>query len=297
MPPMEYDHSCLERAESYALSIPLYYTLICLVIIMVCSVVYFLKLKHDKIIYVKQGSIKSNIIEYLKTMYKFRSVYGALLTSLFDQVSDISVMNQLYLLSKDEQNGIIECHSMNATYLFYGSVFFFSFYRIVSSIAIFVYSRHSYFLTFLQFFDLIFIKTLQINYKFQKTNPCSAQRYILNLEAMFEAFPQFILQSYFLISINMITNANTTGKRNIIANYVIIISICFSLYSIISKKMSQDKYLVKPQWQNLNFRWKNLGSAIKDCNFGCNNDESSVVSYLFCVVWLLFVNWDTICFV
>ena len=269
-------YSCLEQAESYTLVIPIAYTLIFLGVLAACSILYFLKLKHHKTIYVKENSMKSNIIEYFKILYKFRSAYGAILTSLFDQISDISVINQLYLLSNDEKNNKIECFDMNVTYLFYASIFFFVFYRIISSIAIFIYSRHSLYLTILQLFDLTFIKTLEINYKFQKIIPCSPQRYILNLEAMFEAYPQFILQVYFLVSIYLKDNA--TENINIVeSNPVLITSIFFSLLSITSKKLSQDCHLVQPEWQKLNFHFKSFVHSLKyNCKKWCVRSRDSI---------------------
>ena len=176
--------SCLSRANSYALIIPIYYTIIFLSIIFICSILYFIPLRYKKIIYVKEGSVISYVKEYVKILWKFRSMYGSILTQLFDQVSDISVINQLYYLSKDERNGIVTCDEINTTYLFGASLVIFFFYRILSSILIYRFSRGDFKLLVLQFFELSFIETLKINYQFQNTFPCSPQRYLMNLEAM-----------------------------------------------------------------------------------------------------------------
>ena len=64
------------------------------------------------------------------------------------------------------------------------------------------FSRHSLTLAILTFYDLTFISTMKINYHFQNTNPCSPQRYLANLEAMFEAYPQFLIHLYFLVSLD-----------------------------------------------------------------------------------------------
>ena len=260
--------SCAEQAESYVLRIPFYYTIIFLSTIITCSVWYFIKLKNDKHIYVKQDSIESHLKQYFKICWKFRSMYGSIFTQLFDQVPDLSVINQLYRLSNDVVDVHFICHHMNVTHLFYASIFIFVFYRILSSL--FVYRavknnsdwKNKILLSFLQFFDLTFILTLKINYKFQNTTPCSPQRYIANLEAVYEAYPQFVLQSYFLFTLNLAQNRSSTAST-FASNYIVIVSIFFSLCSILSKKISQEgigiatmaKYDIFPQNQQNQKFW------------------------------------------
>ena len=67
---------------------------------------------------------------------------------------------------------------------------------------------------------------------------------------MYEAFPQFLSQFYFLVSLN-INSANTFELNGLVT-----ISTLISLFSIISKKWSQDKELANPNWQNLDFNSK-----------------------------------------
>ena len=122
---------------------------------------------------------------------------------------------------------------MNVSYLFWISLFVFVFYRLMSSILIYRYSRGDDKLAFLQLFDLSFILTLKINYQFQNTVACSPQRYLTNLEAMYESYAQFIIQSYFLITLYVTEPKNT----NIFPNWIVVTSIFISLISIISKKM------------------------------------------------------------
>ena len=88
---------------------------------------------------------------------------------------------------------------------------------------------------------------MKINYHFQNTNPCSPQRYLANLEAMFEAYPQFLIHLYFLVSLD------ETAKSSVI-NDVVIVSLLFSLFTIVSKKWSQDQQLVETQWQNVDLQ-------------------------------------------
>ena len=111
--------------------------------------------------------------------------------------------------------------AMNVSYLFYSSLFVFLFYRIISTYLIYKYSRGDLILTILQLFDLTFIKTLQINYQFQNITPCSPQRYLTNLEAMFESYPQFIIQLYFLLTLYIYE-----GRQfNVLNNWILIVSL------------------------------------------------------------------------
>ena len=76
-----------------------------------------------------------------------------------------------------------------------------------------------------------------------------------------ESFPQFILQIYFLFSLSIgATETTDTITSNAIvneSNAIIIASIIFSFLSIVSKKLSQDKDLVTPEWQNFDFEFRN----------------------------------------
>ena len=260
--------SCLKQSESYSFKIPTIYTIVFMSVIFLCSIFYFVKLLTNRQVYVKRGSIKSYIRTYVITGLKFKSVYGSLFTQLFDQVSDISVILQLYYLAKDENNQTtdVTCYHMNTYYLFIASLFVFLFYRFLSSFLIYRLLSNSnspllykIILTLLQFFDLSFIVTLKINYQFQNMTPCNPQRYITNLEAVFEAAPQFIIQLFVIITLNVKQNNmnhNTNSTNNTYTNLILIISLFFSLMSIVSKKLSQDKEVVKLKWQNANFLWK-----------------------------------------
>ena len=134
---------------------------------------------------------------------------------------------------------------MNVEYLFIISLLIFVIYRLYSSILVhrllsnygssFLYEV---ILTILQFCDLSFIITLHINYTLQNVTPCNPQRYITNLECMFEAAPQFVVQLYFLLTLNMGENRDSDSWN---ANLSVVFSIFLSLLSMVNKKTSQDK--------------------------------------------------------
>ena len=123
-----------------------------------------------------------------------------------------------------------------------------------------------------------FIFTLKINYQFQNIVPCSPQRYLTNLEAMFESYPQFLIQSYFLITLYTTdkTFIGDNDKNWLFSNWIVSLSIFISLISIVSKKWTQDKDLVTNKWQNFDFNTKEFKSSIINmcnCN-GIDNNEN-----------------------
>ena len=306
--------SCSSLAQSYSFEIPTIYTIVSMSVIFLCSIFYYIKLVLNRQVYVKHGSIKSYIKSYLTIGWKFKSMYGSVFTQLFDQISDISVILQLYYLSNDENNDNdnlnVTCYHMNTYYLFVLSLSVFLFYRCYSSFLIYRLLSDSHspfmykiFLTILQFVDLSFIITLKINYKFQNTTPCNPQRYITNLESIFEAAPQFIIQLYFIITLNMKENNyddnyNTQQNGNTITtNAIVIISLFFGLLSIVSNKLSHDKEVVNLEWQNIQFLWKGKDKkkwerlqekyptniTFRRCNCSING------KYLNRLLWRLFV--------
>ena len=257
------NYSCSSQSQRYSLEIPIIYTIVFTSIIFLCSVLYYIQLVINKSIYVKRGNTKSYVITYILTGWKFKSVYGSLFTQLFDQISDISVILQLYFLSKQEDENVTICYHMNTYYLFILSLIVFLFYRFLSSFLIYrlLSDSHSSLLykiclTIFQFFDLSFILTLKINYKSQNIKPCYPQTYITNLEATFEATPQFIIQLFFIVTLNMKDN-NYDGDSSInTTTLLVFVSLFFSLMSIVSNILSQDKALVDFKSKNLNFLWK-----------------------------------------
>ena len=176
---------------SWAESVSQYYLISFATIILISSIIFYINLIKQRKIYVSKP--KDYFLKFFIIIWKFRSIYGVFFTVLFDQASDIGVIIQLYYLSKQEEfEGEIDsvdlCESMNVSYLFYLSLFVFLFHRVVSSLLLYQVSQGNKLLTFLQIFDLTFIKSLQISYKFQSTEPPSPQVYLSNIEAMFERY-------------------------------------------------------------------------------------------------------------
>ena len=265
------DNLCFEQSREYELKIPYYYLIGFITLILLASVKYFIDLNNAKKIYV--SNFWKGIKCYLKLSWTMKSMYGSILTQLFDQVSDISVIIQLALLSLQEKrynntNDQDLCPHMNVKFLFWTSLSIFLVYRFWSSVLVYRFSRNSISLSILQFFDLCTLKTLQINYQFQNVLPCSPQVYLTNIEAMFESFPQFLVQSYFLVTLNAISS-------NFSVNLLFSLSISVSLISIISKKWAQDRLVCQPEWQYLEWSWTPNNHRPRKSTNSTNNSDTT----------------------
>ena len=140
---------------------------------------------------------------------------------------NIGVIVQLYYLSKEEEQmerdfEIDLCPAMNVSYLFYASIFVFLLHRIVSSLLLYQVSQGNKLLTFLQIFDLSFVKSLEISYRFGSTEPPSPQVYLSNIEAMFERFVLIVSSFCFVCCILIVCSYNYH-------NYIIFVFLSCSL--------------------------------------------------------------------
>ena len=174
--------------------------------------------------------------------------------NVFDHSSDIGVIISLYLLGEKEQTS--DCQGINSLYLFYLSIAFFLLYRIVSGIAVYIGTRNKYFSVGQFLIEFMIYRAIWVNYILQCDRPCSPQQWLQNMEAMLEAFPQLIIQMFFLIQ--------TTGGNNDSSDIYIdidgtqlfvLFSIMFSILSLTNKAVSEDRPLFNElKWQQA--KWK-----------------------------------------
>ena len=138
----------------------------------------------------------------IRDIWNKRKCYLPLITHFVDQMTDIGVILNFYFIYQNELKfGASEyCPEINGLYLFIASIFAFLFYRLVSSIIIFQQTKKvSRF--FLQLFDFELYRALYLNYKLNANRPTNPQRWIQSLEAMLEAFPQTLIQLFFVVKV------------------------------------------------------------------------------------------------
>eukprot|EP01084_Bolivina_argentea_P207659 354257_1 len=164
---------------------------------------------------------------WILDVYKRRRCYLPIITHLADMITDVAVIVQFGELASHEIDGC----GINMYYLFGLSIFVLLFYRGISSFLIYQSTKRCNRLL-IQWLDFELFRALYINYLCDKKEPSSPQRWITSLEAAFESAPQALIQTIFLVK---------TGSFS--ANGIIVISLIFSLWSIISKIMSDDRVI------------------------------------------------------
>ena len=164
----------------------------------------------------------------IKSVKSKRSCYFPLITHVFDQATDIGVIVEFYQLWQSEiKYGNDICIDVNGLYLFVLSIGCLFLYRIVSSLLV-LYRTKSIARGVLQFFDVLLFDTIYINYKHDSSEPSNPQKWLQFLEATFEAFPQSLIQLFFVFKTS---NYNDT----------VILSLIFSMFSLMNKIITDDK--------------------------------------------------------
>ena len=120
-------------------------------------------------------------------------------------MTDVGVIIAFYLLYEKELNKQDSnyCETINPLSLLILSIISFWFYRILSGVAIYIQTRSKIRLL-LQLFDLELFRALWINYTMNSHRPTNPQRWIQSLEGIFEAFPQALIQLFYITKTNTI---------------------------------------------------------------------------------------------
>eukprot|EP01084_Bolivina_argentea_P146545 256560_1 len=198
-------------------------------------------------VHTQKRSCMKIIIECAKIVWKKKSIYLALISHIADTSSDIGVIIEFNELRQSKLND--SAAKINYEVLFYLSVFIIIFYRIISSILFYIFSRRMKD-ALLQFLDVKLFDIVYISWKNKYVEICSVQRYIHLIEAIFESAPQLLITTYILIASND-------------SNAIIWISTVFSMMSIANRNIAEDTKWFKSSShaQELEFSHK---------TFGCN---------------------------
>eukprot|EP01084_Bolivina_argentea_P304872 526608_1 len=176
---------------------------------------------------------------WLQDVYKRRRCYLPIITHLADMITDIGVIIQFGELAVQTTEG--ECGIKNMWYLFALSLFILIFYRTISAFLLYQ-STQSLKRALIQWLDFELFTTLYINYLCDKKEPSSPQRWITSLEAVFESAPQALIQTIFLVKTETFQH-----------NPIIVASLVFSLWSIVSKIISDDRGIAIITAKHANF--------------------------------------------
>ena len=91
--------------------------------------------------------------------------------------------------------------------------------------------------------DIELFRALYINYLANKTEPCDPQRFITAIEASLESAPQALIQMIYLVKTNSFNSS-----------IIVLVSFLSSVWSIITKLVSDDKVIVVEKAKRANFQ-------------------------------------------
>eukprot|EP01084_Bolivina_argentea_P130829 230974_1 len=162
-------------------SVTILYAVIYSCVFFAASVYSFNNLKKYDKKFVKSSSI------WFHDVWRRRRCYIPIIVHILDQITDISVAIQFYILAQRQTNdtsdiNLQSCGGLNMWYLFILTIISMLLYRLVSSYLIYQ-STKLIPRFFSQLLDLELFRALYINYLCNKIEPCNPQRWITKLEA------------------------------------------------------------------------------------------------------------------
>eukprot|EP01084_Bolivina_argentea_P299141 515625_1 len=158
-------------------------------------------------------------------------MYGPLLVHMFDTATDAGVLVEWYLLAQQEKNDSnFNVPGLDMTVMFWCNMSTILLYRVISTVWIYRLT-HSVSHSILQFFDVLLFKAIYVCWKLKRKEPSNPQQYLQKLEGVFESTPQAVLQLIFIWKVN----------QNI--NYLVIMSLVFSLISLSTRFSGDDEKL------------------------------------------------------
>eukprot|EP01084_Bolivina_argentea_P026330 48955_1 len=184
---------------------------------------------------------KNPVIHWAKLMNSKKKIYWGLLPHTFDVATDIGVVMEYYALYKAGKR----IGSLNPFWLFCISISIIVSSRIISSFAVYSITRRGRDAV-LQLFDLLMMKAVFTSYKLNAAEPTTMQRYLGLLEAILESAPQILL--------NMIVILKFT-EEGIHPSSIVLVSLLFSLWSLVSRVIADDKLIFKEEWVSLEFEY------------------------------------------
>eukprot|EP01083_Nonionella_stella_P289288 984473_1 len=169
-----------------------------------------------------------------KRMSRLKEIYFVIIVHMFDTLTDFLIMLEWYEKGRYELND--GCNFPNINYMgcFVFACVVILFYRLLSARYVYTYYQQSKLKaciqSFFQFLDIsIFYEVYQSHLHQSTTDNLS---YISKLEKTFESSPQLVLQLYVLMR---------ELSQGFPISFVTIISILFSLISLATKVISDDK--------------------------------------------------------
>merc|ERR1712228_153801 len=198
---------------------------------------YFLLLTSLAYYVHKTGEYKDKK-SFLMAIWKKKGIYGQILLHLYDTATDCGVLVEWYLLAEKEKNGD-NVESLDMSALFWTSIAFIIFYRLISTFIGCYGAKQSYYNNvikwmffdgFLGLIDVYVIKAVYIAIDEDEEEATPRQKMIQLGEAIVESLPQIVLQSVYIIRGQ---NDETIQANSTL--YLVGLSLLASLFSITNK--------------------------------------------------------------
>eukprot|EP01084_Bolivina_argentea_P145985 255753_1 len=170
----------------------------------------------------------------LKDMKDRREIYLPISVHLSDTATDYATVIEFGIIAFAET-----CTDINTWAIFGLSLSAMMVYRIISSFIIYRIT-HSLKRTLCQFFDLEVFYMVYIGHFMELTSKSSPQRLIASLEAVFEAAPQAVIQTIYLLK---------TGD----GSWIIYVSSALSFINLTLNVIGDDKNFLEIEWKTFNY--------------------------------------------
>eukprot|EP01083_Nonionella_stella_P128295 388699_1 len=182
----------------------------------------------------KKHGCKHYLKKWFRLVLQKRKIYLQIIPHLFDQATDAGVILTYYNYQDDQY--------INTMYLFYVSIAVLVLHRLVSSFGVWQLT-HNWFNVVLQLLDVLMIRAIWTSYKLGGTEPSTAQRYLGIMEATFEAMPQLLMSTGFIVKTRE-------------PDPLIVVSLVSSLWSLTARVSGDDKLWINDKWKSLDFTYK-----------------------------------------
>ena len=198
------------------------YIFFCLNILCIMNVSFYYHVED-----IVKTNKKIGFIKIASLLYKKVKIFRAAISHFGDTATDISVLIEFY-----HKKNNTDSTNINYNQLFTVTLIVLIFYRIVSSIKIYFFSR-KIFNALLQLCDLYIIKIIGISIKIGKSEPSIVQKHLQFTEALFESSPQALITLFVMF--------DTIAHNGISSISIpVMMSFLFSVSSIINRAVAQD---------------------------------------------------------
>eukprot|EP01084_Bolivina_argentea_P036877 68174_1 len=268
-------------------------------LVFIASIRSFIQLKTQDDDF-KKLSCLNKLKTWAKDTWRRKKCYLELFPHITDTATDIGVLIEFYQIAqKQKKHGAsIICSSLNMTGIFYVSVGIILFYRIVSSLQIYLFTK-SIRQTIFQFLDIEIFHALIINYKKNVNtekdgDACQPQKWISYMEATFESVPQSWIQLIYLISSGIFFNEFGVVQISFIWSVIVIVlrnsnedkrSFENAMTDRLKARLKENN-IIKEKWQKVPSKWFVL-LPFRFCDIFCRIVILSIAYVL--LKWYVFV--------